>query len=61
MGGYKVAEKRRAVEEFDLDDVEMVDEASPKRKWEKMNTLVKYGGRNSCGRCKHLNIECMAK
>ena len=61
VGGSKTAGKWRAVEESNSDDVEMVDEALSKCKRGKINTTVKYGDRNSCERCKHLNIECVAK
>ena len=57
----KAARKWRAVEESDLDNMEMVNEAPPKCKRRKMNMTVKYRDRNLCRRCKHLNIECVAK
>ena len=49
------------MEESDSDNIEMVDEAPPKQKRGKINMTVKYGGANSCERCKHLNIKCIAK
>ena len=61
MSGSKTAEKWRAVEESDLDNVKMVDEAQSKWKRRKINMTVKYDSANLCGRCKYLNIECVAK
>ena len=57
----KAAGKQKMIEESNLDNVEIVDKASLKRKRGKINTTVKYGGGNLCRRCKHLNIKCIAK
>ena len=61
VSGLKTAEKWRAIEESDLDNIEIVDEARSKWKRGKINITMKYDSTNLCGRCKYLNIECVAK
>ena len=61
MSSSKAAGKWKAVDESDLDNMEIVDEALPKQKRGKINITVKYSGVNSYERCKHLNIKCVAK
>lgn len=61
MGESKIVRKWKIVDDSELEDTEMVDEAPSKQKRGKFNTTIKYNSENPSGRCKHLNLECLAR